>query len=278
MSDLEIWLGSEDSWESYRNRIESLLKLSETQNLRDSYDDEEDNPVGFEVIQNKLAVLSVEGSTVTKSDFLSRYLGIVSYQDIRERLIEAADNPEVKAILLRLDTSGGHAAGVARLSRFIGEVSTNVKPVITYNEGKMASAGLWYGSAGRSVIADEDAQTGSLGVIMVHMDVTKRLENIGVKATVFRTSPYKALNNPYEALTDKAKESILEDMNKMHDSFVNGVALNRGLTAAEVQTKIATGKMYDSLEARELRLVDSILSLDETVARILKGLDNAQAA
>lgn len=277
MNEELIWLGSQESWDRHLMILRAALANTQLL-LRGGDSPEPDNPVGMEVIGDKLALITVSGGTIAKTTGWSWYYGVPSYEDIRSRVAEAADNADIKAILLSLDTPGGHANGTAKLSRFISDVSSKVKPVVTFNDGSMASAGLWYGTAVSQVVSDEDSRTGSLGVLALHLDYTKMLENDGVKATVLRTSPYKALGNPYEPLTEEAKKSMMEDLNAMHNSFVNAVAVNRNIDPAEVQKKIATGKMYPAKQALELGVVDRILSLDETVARMLKAFDNTKAA
>lgn len=283
MKQIIYWAGLEESALELDLRMREGLKSLERnfehiQNRASSDDDdEESNPVSVETVGG-LAVLSIDGATISKSSWFSRYLGITSYEDIKERISEMADNPDVKAILLSLDTPGGHANGVSKLSSFIRSVSTKVKPIFTHADGSMASAGLWYGSAGTNVSVDPEGKIGSLGVIAVHMEYTKMLEEIGIKPTVFRTSPYKALGSPYEKLTEEAETEIKRELDMMHKSFVSAVASNRDLTSSYVQDKVATGRMFSAEESLALKLADHSLSLDEVVARLVKGLDNATAA
>lgn len=281
MNSVMEWMGTEDSAHSYRELLFSIIKEHGSLEAfcragRD--DDEEENPVGLEIVGGKLGIISVSGSTISRTTNYSRYFGMTSYQDIRERFVEASDDSNVKAILLRVDSGGGQAAGTSRLAKFISQVSSKVKPVFTHVEGQMGSAALWYGTAARKVIADEDAMSGSLGVIAIHMEYTEAMKEAGVTPTVMRTSPYKALGNPYEKLTKEAREAIETELKAMHDTFVSAIADNRGMSPSQVQETVATGKMYKTDEAIRLGIVDQKLSLDETVARLLKALDNSAAA
>lgn len=280
MNGLITWLGSEESGIEYYRLIQSILQKHGSLGVtlcRDYEDDDDGNPVTSSVIQGKLAVLSVTGSTISKTTGWSRYFGVASYEDIREAVINAAEDQNIKAIILKVDSGGGHAKGVSSLGNFISNISSKVKPVFTYADGTLASAALWYGSSAKQVVSNEETEIGSLGVLAIHMEYTKMLEEQGIKPTVFRTSPFKALGTPYEKLTEEAAKSITDSMQIMHDSFVGAVASNRGLTPEYVQKNIATGKMYRVEEAKRLGLVDHVMSIDETVARLLKGLDNTSA-
>lgn len=279
MNSVIQWMGSEDSAHAYRELLFSIIREhGSLEAFCRSNGDDEENPVGYELVGGKLGIVTVSGSTISKTTNYSRYFGVASYQDIRERFIEASDDANVKAILLRVDSGGGQAAGTSGLAKFISQVSSRVKPVFTHVDGNMGSAALWYGTAAKKVIADEDSMSGSLGVLAIHMEYTEAMKLQGVTPTVLRTSPYKALGNPYEKLTKEARESIEGELMVMHNSFVGAIADNRGMTPSQVQDTIATGKMYRTDEAIRLGIVDQKLSLDETVARLLKALDNSAAA
>ncbi len=264
-----LWAGSEESAAEMSETIKrGLEKFGSFEAALEHGEDENDNPIAYQV-QDGLAIISVQGGTWTNTSQLTRRYGIPTYDDIRERIIEAIDDSEVKRIMLNIDSPGGRADGVKALSKFI-DMSNKVKPIHTYTQGMMASAALWYGTASREVMADEDAKVGSLGAIMIHFEYTEAMKREGVKATVFRTAPLKALGQPYEKLTEQAERHIRKEMQTLHDKFVNGIALNKGLPVATVSTQIATGETFDAPRAKDLGLVDRIVSLDEAIARLVR--------
>lgn len=269
-----IWLGSRESWDLRSSVLSQAIKMLSsgqvTPSMRDSMD-EECNPVGYEVVAGKVAVVSVVGSTMTRTSWMSRYFEIPTYDDIRQRVIQAADDQNIGAIALSLDTSGGQSGGVAKLGRFISQINDNVKPIVTFNAGSIASAGLWYGTGVSQVVSDEFSKTGSLGVVLIHTEWSKFMQELGETVTVLATSPYKAVGNPYEALSDFAKKALQEEIDQLHVDFVKAVATNRKMTPEDVQAKVATGKMYSAKDAMKLGIVDRVLSFDETIARLVKA-------
>lgn len=272
-SSTDVWLGDESCFIALAKRVDHFLN-SEASLRRPSEDEE--NPVGYEV-KDGVAVISVVGGTLSNSNWITRILGIPSYEDIKERFGEALSDGSVSQIALFLDTPGGMAKGVKSLSNYISKAS-KVKEVTTYNEGSMASAGLWYGTASSQVVADEDSRTGSLGAIAVHSSYVRMRKEMGIDDTVMRTAENKALGHPLEELSDKAKAKIMEELNTLHNQFVSGVALNRTLEQSHVQEKIATGDMFDSTKAKKLGLIDRVDSAEGLLYSLTKKAAKGSSA
>lgn len=274
-----VWAGDESSLDMYL----SLLKRVQTGELTPPEvkamqgDDEEDNnPVGLDVVGN-VGVMTISGGTVTSSNWLTRLFGIVSYGDIKERFYQAGEDPNIKGVLMRVETSGGMAEGVGGLSTFISNFNNKVKPVVAHTETKAFSAGYWYGTAGQRTVMGEDARVGSVGAILVHTEYTEAMKQNGIKATVFRSAPYKALGTPYEKLDEKATAELTREVNFWHSKFVKGIAGNLGLDEEKVKNTIANGKTYSAEEAPALGMVHSVLSFEETVGKLNAALENKPA-
>lgn len=276
----DLWLGSEASYhyvaEALKRAREQLGEggaRRELIKLMHDNDEDDPNPVQTEVIGN-VGVIKVTGGTVTNSSWITRWLGIPSYADIQERFLEMADDYSVKAIVLSIDSPGGAAKGVSQLSDFIRAYSNGVKNVIGFNAGSVCSAALWYGTGGVQLHSCREGETGSVGAIMVHMEYTEALKMDGVSARVFRSAPYKALGNPYEKLEDKAIKDISERIMRSHNAFVAGLSSNLGLKEDYVGSTIANGKVYGAEDAVKLKMVHSIQTFEQLVARLNKKLDN----
>jgi len=250
----DLWLGTESSLISL---LELQEKFSNEGFLREvDREDKLDNPVSLEMYKD-IAVIGIEGMTVSKPNFFTKLFGIPSYIDIEDRISEALSNPEVKEIVLNVNTPGGAAKGAFQLADFV-EKANKVKPVYTYANELMASAGLLYGSAARKVVADKDAELGSLGALAVHTSYARLRKEEGYDDTVLRTAPNKALGHPLEPFSDKAKEKIMQSMNKLHNKFAGSISRNRKLSLEHVLNKVATGDLFEAQEAERLGLADSV--------------------
>lgn len=276
-----LWMGTDTSFHAYVRDVQaaidkygSLNAMPHLVKMSGQYDEEGDyNPVGIRT-EGAVAILDIEGPTVTKSSFFSQVFGIVAYDDIQNRFMEAHDDPAIKAVLMNIDSGGGNAEGVFKLGRFINEFNASVMPVISYDANRQCSAALLYGSGAGQMIADQDSEIGSIGCIAVQKEFTKMLEMAGIKATVFRSAEFKALGQPYEKLSDTAKAQIQEDVMRVHRQFVNTLVENTG-NDLKVVNSWANGKVFEASQALKMGLLDSVQPIERVVATLNKRLENA---
>jgi len=187
---------------------------------------------------------------------------------VYDAAIEAAIDERVEQVILVVDSNGGTVAGISEALEGIRELA-KMKDVYTHTSSSMNSAAYWIGSAGKTVIADEMAEVGSIGVIAVVAEYTKQLEEEGVKAHVFRAGEFKALGGPYEELSDKAKEVIQDRIDARYDQFLSSVAENRGFTKDHVRKTMAEGQVFLAKDAESAGLVDSVMSFNDAFRLVI---------
>lgn len=253
-----VWFGEPEEGHVVFSKI--FLSPEKEAELRTSRDDDDlpENPVSYSV-DSGVATVGVYGGTYTSSSFFTRLFGVPTYEDIRDRLVEALEDANVTKIILSVDSPGGAAAGVKQLSSFITDVS-KVKPVTTFVEGRAYSAALWYGTAAGKMVLSDGARTGSLGALLVHTSIQQMRQTAGISDTVFRTSPDKAPGHPLEKLSDSHEAIIKEELQELHDEFVNGVAANLSMDPEDVQANIATGRTFNTLKSIELGIGSRVQS------------------
>jgi signal peptide peptidase SppA len=262
MHRFELWMGNSASLDDYIQRIQAVSK-----GLYAYSDDDSPDPVYFD-LQGNLGIVPIKGSLTNSDAWYNRFLGLTSYTQIRNALIEASQHPDVETILMTVDSGGGSASGVSDLGQLIKLINADVKPVVAHTSGTMASAAYWLGASAGKVYASDTAAVGSVGVIAVHMDISKSLQQDGIKATVFRAGDYKALANPYEPLSDRAKAQMQSQLDTLYSIFVDHVADARGVSAAYVKEHMADGKEFIGKDAKDAGLVDEVLSLDQLVQKL----------
>lgn len=253
-----FWLGSTDSLNEYLQRRARLDAANPGEFARPEYADG-----GYQLYGN-VAVIDVKGPLTNHESWLNEFFGITSYGSIRNKLVEAHADSRVQEIVLNVDSPGGSATGISDIGELIKQIDLS-KPVTAFASGMAASAALWLATSAGAFFASETSMVGSLGVICTVMDATGALEKDGLKATVIRTGPKKALGGPYETLTDEAKEEIQNQLNHLHDIFVETVADNRGLTVDHVRSQIGDGSEFIGEQARQVGLIDGITTLDALV-------------
>lgn len=216
-------------------------------------------------IVGDVGVVQIKGPISGQASMFDSMFGMTSYPAIRSALVEAATSPDVKSILLDINSPGGQVTGVADTAGLIKQVDT-IKPVLAHTSGDMNSAAYWLGSQARSISASQTSQVGSIGTIYTHVEESKALEKDGITVTVLREGDYKALASPYEPLTDKARNDIQGRMKESTDVFVKAVADGRGKTVPVVDATMGQGRVFVGQTAKDVGLVDHIQSFDQAVA------------
>ena len=253
-----LWLGSQDSYEAV---IEAKA------NAFSKFGDRTEDPLpALLTVQGNVGIIDIRGSLVNGNAGFMSYFGVTGYGDIREALVAALQSPQVNAILLNIDSGGGAVAGVHETAQLISRVD-KVKPVFSYNGGTEASAALWLGSSARTSYVAETALTGSLGIIMVHAERSKQLEQDGVKVTVIRAGTEKALANSYEPLSKEAKAALEHKAEALYDVFLGHVAQQRGMTNTAADSKFGQGREFVGKQAVEAGLVDYTGTLEDAYSK-----------
>lgn len=270
--------------------VESLYEVLEKQQLISEkmnsdtklaiFQDEEDNEVGnpYLSVVGPVAIVDITGPLVNTDSPLNYLFGLTSYPAIKDAIIEATNDNSVKEIVLNIDSPGGTANGAFELARFIRDISDNVKPIKAVTGGTMASAAYLLGSAASEIIASPTSVVGSIGVISIHQDHTKALEDDGIKVTVIRSGKYKALGNPYEELTEEAKSILQEHSDAFYMEFLTDVARYRGKSVAEVQERMADGREFLGRKAQTIGLVDKIGYIDNLIAELVSKYASLEAS
>jgi signal peptide peptidase SppA len=278
---VQLWAGT---LESYSEFIEALDRMQnappEAEMQAKSYLEGQgaaEKYQGYDYMVDtygSVASVSIRGKLITQSSWMSRLFGMTGYDEVQNAVSAAAQEPGIDNILLDIDSPGGSVNGVAETASIIRMIDDNVMPVSAFTSGQMASAAYWLGSSAREIHATEMSSIGSVGVIAVHQEMSKRMKKEGIKPTVFTAGKYKGVGNPYEPLSASDKEYIQTKVDASYGFFVRAIADNRGLTADYVKEKIADGSDFFGAEAVGVGLIDRINSFQDVVNLLLNS-DNA---
>ena len=239
-------------------------------------DEEDDDEVPFNYsVQGEVGIVSIKGPLTNRDVWYNRFLGVTSYADVRHALLYAANQSDVKAIVLDIDSGGGAVSGVADAGNLIRLIDENVKPVYSFTDGAMCSAAYWLGCSAREIYSSNVSTVGSIGVIATHMEYSKALKDAGIGVTVVRAGEYKALANSVEPLSDKAKTQLQNQLNAAYSVFLEHVADCRNTTVNLCDANMAQGREFFGKEALAAGLVDGIETFDSMMNRVVsKLLDN----
>lgn len=275
-----LWAGSEHSFQGIDLAMRQLGQNPPDVNVIKMYDDDDEderNPVTIDRV-GSLAILNISGAMMAKSSWMTRYLGIPTYQDIRSQLTRVAQSDAVNGIMLNIDSNGGLVEGCFSLCRFVRQINDKLKPVVSFTDARAHSAAFAIMVSGSKKLASEDASLGSVGCIAVHAEMTKMFEEMGVKHTVFRSAPYKALGQREEKLTDEAKAEFQKEIMMAHNKFETHIYTMTGVDKNKIHTEIADGRTFTASEGKKKEMVDSVVTLEEAVGKLSAALDKQRPA
>lgn len=176
-----------------------------------------------------------------------------------------AENPSVKAIVLRIDSLGGGVVPSQEIHDAVQRVrSKNNKAVIASMGTVAASGGYYIAVATDRIMANSGTLTGSIGVIMEMANVEGLLKKIGVEGVVIKSGRYKDVGSPLRKMSDEERALLQSVMDDVHQQFIEAVAEGRGLDLAVVQA-LADGRIFTGRQAKASKLVDELGDLDDAI-------------
>ena len=187
-----------------------------------------------------------------------------SYQTVEE-LKTFADDPLVKAIVIRIDSPGGGVAPSQEIYNAVKRVRRENNKTVVASMGTVAASGGYYiAVATDRILANPGTLTGSIGVIMQTANVQELLEKIGVKSVVVKTGKFKDLGSPFRPMVEEERQLLESVMNDTLSQFIEAVAEGRSMDTAEVE-QLADGRVFTGRQARSVLLIDEIGDLQDAI-------------
>lgn len=261
MANLQQMMICED--EDYQEQAEQQMR----ENLCAAYgmgQPSADKPFAY---SNGVAIIPVHGTLINR--YGGYYYGYVTgYNFIRSQRNAALMDSDVQAIIYDINSNGGEAAGCFELSQEMFD-TRGVKPSLAVIDSNCYSAAYAIGSAADRMTVTPSGGAGSIGVISMHVDMSKMLEDIGIKVSIIKSGDHKADGNPFEPLSDSARASFQASVDNMRTDFVNLVAQNRNLDPKVVRDTEAM--CYNATDAKAKGLIDEVATPAQAVAEFLNG-------
>lgn len=189
---------------------------------------------------------------------------IYDAKKINEDIKKFSEDPEIKAIVVRIDSPGGAVGPSQEIYREI-EKAKKTKKIIASMGSVAASGGYYAACITDGIMANHGTITGSIGVIMGFTNFKKIMDKIGLIPVVVKSGDMKDVGSPARDMTDVEKQFLQDFVSKIHHQFVSDVAKGRNLEEEYVK-KLADGRIYTGQEAVELKLVDKLGNFDDAVA------------
>jgi ClpP class serine protease len=217
------------------------------------------------VYPNGIAVMDLIGAIYPRANMMTSS-GATSVEQFASDFINTYNNPNVKGIVLNIDSPGGDARGIKAAADIINAgMRKGQKPVQAFAAGLMASAAYWIGSAvgPKNIFADATAMIGSIGVVL-----TAQKKSDDEYEIISSQSPYKRA----DPSTEEGYSKYQTMADNMAQIFVRDVATNRGVTEKKVLTDYGQGTLLIGEWAQSSGLVDKVSTLSDVVEKMAHKL------
>ncbi len=218
------------------------------------------------LILDKIAVVDVTGviTNAPKKGLLAEGDNPVSL--LTEKLNHASEDRYVKGVVLRINSPGGGVTASHLMYEEIREFRKRTgKPVVAMMLDLATSGGYYVACACDEIVAHPTTVTGSIGVIMMTLNVSKALEKLYIKPNIFKSGPQKDTGSPFRDMTEEDRKIFQGLIDGYYKGFLEVVASNRTKLGAERIRKLADGRVYSATEALDYGLVDRVGSLRDAV-------------
>jgi signal peptide peptidase SppA len=224
-----------------------------------------------------VSVVDLKGVITPDFDLMSFIFGgggglAMFLDDMRQAMAD----PETKAVVMNVDSPGGLVDGVPEAADQLRAMrDTNTKPIVAVANHTIASAAYWLASQANEVVASPSSEVGSVGVYQLHRDMSRALDQAGIKPTLIHAGQYKVEGNPYQPLDPEAFSAAQQAVDDYYGMFVDAVSQGRGVapTPEDVTNGKAFGggRMFTADRARKAGLADRVATLGDTVSRLASG-------
>lgn len=188
-----------------------------------------------------------------------------TYDNIAPLFDEAADDPNIQAVVLYLNSPGGSVNASEKIRRAIAEFQMRtLKPVVVSMNGTAASGAYWLGSQAERIFATKSTLTGSIGVFGIALGAHNLLNRYGAYQDGVATNEL-AVTPIGEEMPTTQQELLNMSVEHTYRQFLELVAQNRGLKVNDYDL-FAEGQVFLADEAKIVGLVDEIGDLDDAIS------------
>lgn len=235
---------------------------------------------------NKILVVPVEG--VISSDMMSSSSDYNMVHFIRDQFKLAAQDSDIKAVILKVESPGGEVLASDDINRAITEFQNKTKKPVIASMGTLAASGGYYVSVPcRWIVANELTLTGSIGVIFHSYNIRGLMDKVGVRPEVYKSGKFKdmlSFDKKETDITQEERDMIQKLINETFGRFKAVVAEGRewsyrknkenkedkGQQLASDWADYADGRVISGKDAYKLGFVDELGNFDAAVSRARK--------
>jgi protease IV len=204
-----------------------------------------------------IAVIEAAGEIAdgtARGDIFNTSAGIAS-DDLSESIRQAAREPGIKAIVLRVDSPGGSVTASDQILDAVRKAQAKGKPVVVSMGGLGASGGYYISASANKIVAEPGTLTGSIGVLTGKVSVGKSLNLAGVELDEVASGKNTSMDSMIQPYTPEQWAMLNRQADIIYDDFLHKVAAGRKLPFEQVQA-VAKGRVWTGTDAKTRGLVD----------------------
>jgi protease-4 len=226
--------------------------------------------------RDKIAIVEVEGMLLNArtGGFLEPPENKVSL--FVQQLEQAATDPRVKAVVLRINSPGGTVTASDTMYRQVLRFREETgKPVIASAQDVAASGAYYVACAADRVVVQPTSVVGSIGVIFNTFNLAGTLEKIGIKTDAIKSGPYKDMGSPFRGIKEDERALMQKMVDDYYQRFVSVVTTHRKVSDLKTATD---GRVFTGDDAVKLGLADETGDLEDAIALARKMTNSPKAA
>lgn len=208
------------------------------------------------------AIIPVHGTLVAHPEDIAMSECGCDMESLGQMIDAAEIDPKIKRMVLDFRTPGGVVTKIPETGR---KLLSSRKETIAFTDSECCSGGLWLASQCQRFYATESSRVGSCGVYVMCLDMSRAMENEGVKVNAISAGKYKLLGASWKPLTEDERAKLQERVDKIYGSFKEAVATYR-----EVKDEhFGNGLVFDGEEAAAIGFTDGVV---ESIEDILEDM------
>ena len=217
-----------------------------------------------------IAVIDAEGPIITGTADTGAVFGgdqTIYSDDVASRILDAVEDDDVKAIVLRVSSPGGSDTASEQILSAVRTAKAARKPVVVSMGTYAASGGYWISSEASAIVAHPTTLTGSIGVFGGKFALGDALGRFGIDAR--QTAVGGEFASTYslgQEFTPAQRAAFARTMDVVYEGFIARVSKGRNLPPERVR-EIAKGRVWTGAQAKSLGLVDELGGFYEAVAK-----------
>ncbi len=182
---------------------------------------------------------------------------VIAGDDLSKAIRDAAQDKDVRAIILRVDSPGGSVTASDQILDAVKKAQKAGKPVVVSMGGVAASGGYYISASANRIVAEPGTITGSIGVLTGKISFQRSLALAGIGADTIGIGHNALYNSMFQPYTDEQLAALNHEADAIYADFTQKVADGRKLPLAKVQD-IAKGRVWSGADAQGNGLVDEL--------------------